>query len=271
MTCFAANSIITRYLVQSGHMPPFILTVIRFVSGFAALAFLAMLMPKTFPKSNLTTSDIIAAVPLGVYAFSISYGYIFIPAGAGTLIFCTFIVTSTATYSVIAQGEKLTTRLVLGQLLSLAGVSLITFSGVSLVTPIGILLMASTGVSWGIYLIYGLKYENSFNYTYNSFLVFGAASCIFLLVSYPLMGEIPTSFTTFGLELTLFMGTVTTALSYVLWQQIMKRIKVYLSGVTQLLVPIFTSIIGVIVLGEVMTPQIIVGGVLVLTGIFLNL
>jgi drug/metabolite transporter (DMT)-like permease len=271
MTCFAANSIFTRYLVQSSYVPPFTLTVIRFVSGFATLHILTSLMPKAFRRDKVETSHVLAAVFLALYAFSISYGYVFVPVAAGTLIFFAFVVTSMTLYSVIGDGEKVTPRMVMGQLIGLAGVSLITFSGVGSVTPIGVLLMASAGVSWGMYSAYGRRFEYPFSYTYNSFLIFAAASTTLFLVAYPTAGGsmVPSS-SAVGLSLALFMGMVSTALGYVLWQRIMKRIRVYQGGVVQLVVPILTSVIGVAVLGEEVTAPLIIGGVLVLSGIFLS-
>ncbi len=270
MACFAANSIFTRYLVQSGSISPFTLTIIRFVSGFATLLMLTLLMPKTFRRDKLEISNVFAAVLLALYAFSISYGYVFVPVAAGTLIFFAFVVASMTIYSVICDGEKATTSMVMGQLIGLAGVSLITLGRVSSVTPIGVLLMSSAGVSWGIYSAYGKRFEHPFSYTYNSFLIFTVASTVLFLVAYPMAGEsiIPTSIV--GLSIALFMGIVSTALGYVLWQRIMKRIRVYQGGVVQLVVPILTSVIGVAVMSEEVTVPLIIGGVLVISGIFLN-
>ncbi len=270
IACFAANSIITRYLVQSDYISPFTLTVIRFFSGFAMLSILAWLKPGAFLKVKLRGSHLLAALLLGVYAFSISYGYALTPVAAGALIFFTFVVVSMTLFSVVIEGEKLTLRMFLGQILGLAGVSLITFSGVSSVTPIGAVLMASTGLSWGMYSVYGRRFENSFSYTYNSFLLFGVASSALFLSAYPFTGRsLMVGVSGVSLLMALFMGMVSTALGYVLWQRVMKRIRASQGGIAQLLVPILTSIMGVMVLGEEITPPLIIGGVLVMTGIFL--
>lgn len=269
--CFAVNSVFTRYLVQGNYMSPFTLTVIRFISGFSMLHIVASLMPGAFRRVKLKGSHVLTALFLGVYAFSISYGYAFIPVAAGTLIFFAFVVVSMTLFSVISDEERLTLSLILGLIIGLAGVSLITSAGLSSVTLIGTLLMASTGVSWGMYSVYGRRFENPFGYTYNSFLIFGTTSSVLFLVTYPLTGgSLRASVSAIGLALALFMGMFSTALGYVLWQRVMKRIRVSQAGIAQLLVPIFTSVMGIMVLGEEVTPLLIIGGVLVLTGIFLS-
>ena len=108
MACFAANSVITRYLVLVGRVSPFLLTVVRFVSGLATLFMLTSIRPTTFRHSRLDFSYLPGAVFLGAYAFSISYGYLFIPVGAGTFIFYTFVVVTMVAYSII---DRKSTRL----------------------------------------------------------------------------------------------------------------------------------------------------------------
>jgi drug/metabolite transporter (DMT)-like permease len=234
------------------------------------LSIFTLLMPGAFRRVKLRGSHLLAALLLGVYAYSISYGYAFIPVAAGALIFFTFVVVSMTLFSVLIEGERLTLSMIFGQLLGLAGVSLITSSGVSSITPIGALLMASTWVSLGTYSVYGRRFENSFGYTYNSFLLFGVASSAMFLGAYHFTGgSLLVSVSRVSLVMALFMGMVSTALSYVLWQRVMKRIRASQGGISQLLVPILTSVIGVLVLGEEVTPLLIIGGFLVLTGIFL--
>jgi len=90
MVCFAANSVITRYLVLGDRVSPFLLTVVRFLSGLGTLLILAFIKPATFRHSKPRFPHFLAAFFLGAYAFSISYGYLFIPVAAGTFVFYTF-------------------------------------------------------------------------------------------------------------------------------------------------------------------------------------
>ena len=270
MTCFAANSVITRYLVLVSRVSPFLLTVVRFVSGLATLIVLTSVRPTTFRKGRLDSSYLPGALFLGAYAFSISYGYLFIPVAAGTFIFYTFVVVTMGAYSVIHDKEELTFRLVLGQVLGVLGVLVITFARMSSVTLLGVLLMALTGISWGLYSAYGKKFTIPFNYTYNSFLIFGVvaiiASTIIVISGQPISINISLQ----DLGFALYMGMVSTALSYALWNAAVKKIPASLAGLVQLVVPILAPVMGIIFLGEQVTATLLIGGGFVLVGIYLS-
>lgn len=269
MICFAANSVMTRYLVLSSKVSPFFVTMIRFVSGLAMLMIISWTRPATFRRGSLAASYLFGALFLGGYAFSISYGYLFIPVAAGTFVFYTFVVLTMVTYSLISREEKLTLRLCLGQLLGLLGVLMITFGGISSVTVLGVLLMAATGVSWGLYSAYGRRFDVPFSYTYNSFLILGGVSA-FAAVTLAFSGQLAFADISLpNLGLALFMGMVSTALSYVLWNQTLRKISASLGGLVQLAVPVLAPAMGVILLREQVTASLLLGGGLVLLGIYL--
>jgi drug/metabolite transporter (DMT)-like permease len=269
MICFAANSVITRYLVLLRQVSPFVVTVIRFVSALAVLMIISWIRSTTFRHGRPGTSHLFGALFLGAYAFSISYGYLFISVAAGTFDFYTFVVVTMVAYSIINHEEKLTFRLGSGQLLGLLGVLVITVGRISSVTLLGVILMAATGTSWGLYSAYGRKFQVAFSYTYNSFLVLGAAAAVTSVVL-AFSGQL--TFNNISLQdlgLALYMGMISTALSYVLWNQTMKKITASLGGLVQLVVPVLAPIMGIILLGEQLTTSLLLGGGLVLIGIYL--
>ena len=270
MVCFAANSVITRYLVLVSQVSPFLLTVVRFVSGLGTLLLLTAIGPTTFRHDKPDSSYFLGALLLGGYAFSISYGYLFISVAAGTFVFYTFVVLTMVAYSVFADRETVTFRLVLGQLLGLLGVLVITFGRITSVTLLGVLLMATTGTSWGLYSAYGKKFESSFSYTYNSFLILSALAIIASTIIVGLYGRQIFNGVSFqNLGLALYMGMVSTALSYVVWNATVKKIAASLGGLVQLVVPIIAPALGIVFLGEQVTPALMVGGSFVLFGIYL--
>ncbi len=271
MLFFAANSVITRFLVQGGLVAPFPLTIIRFLSGLAMLILIATATPKTFQKSKPSSGHIWGGLFLGAYAFAISYGYVYISAAAGALIFYSFVVLSMSTYSVAHDKEALTFKLALGQVLGILGVLTITFSRIGSVSLLGVLLMAATGTSWGLYSVYGRRFENAFDYTYNSFFVLGLISLALAAISLPLLGVSQWSTISLtNLLLALYLGMISTALSYILWNRILRKLKSSQGGLAQLIVPILTAVMGVFLLAEVITPTLLLGGALILIGIYVN-
>jgi drug/metabolite transporter (DMT)-like permease len=269
--CFAVNSVITRYIVLNGLGSPFLLTVIRFGSGLLVLLALSGFMPKSFQKEKTKKSHLVSALFLGSYAFLISYGYLYISAAAGTLTFYSMTLITMSIISFVQEKEKVIVHQVLGQVLAFFGIVVITFSGIKAVTPIGVILLAATGFSWGLYSIYGRRFTNPFAYTFNSFLIFGIAALA--LTAIALLTRITPLFIDLsinGLGLALYMGTISTALSYVLWSRELRKIKGYQGGVVQMLIPVVASILGVTLLGEQVTLLLVIGGAMIVTGIYLN-
>ena len=268
---FSINSIITRYLVSSNLVGPFPLTIIRFVSGFVTLQLMAAGFSGRFKKSKASARDLAGALFLGLYAFAISFGYFFIPAGAGALVFYGMVVITMSSYSLALDGEKLTWRVLVGLILGIIGIATLTFSRLGAISVQGVALMALTGTSWGLYSVYGRKSGSSFGYTYNSFLLFGIASGIIAVVGSSLTGTQQwTGITIPSLALALYMGMISTALSYVVWNSVLRRVTASLGGLIQLLVPMLTAVMGVLFLSEGISLALVVGGALILSGIYVN-
>ena len=269
MVCFAANSVITRYLVLVSRVSPFLVTTIRFVSGLLVLFALVGIRPANFRPAKMRSSNLLGGLFLGVYAFSISYGYVFIPVAAGTLVFYTAVVMTMVAYSVINDKERVTLRLGVGLLLGLLGVIAITFSKISAVTLPGVLLMIATGAAWGLYSVYGRRFEVAFSYTFNSFLILGLFAIVAGIAVAYFHQLTLANLSPIDLGLALYMGMLSTALSYVVWNRTMKQIPAYLGGLVQVIVPVLAAIMGIIFLGEMVTTSLVIAGALVLSGIYL--
>src|SRR5947208_15933373 len=105
MLAFAGNSVITRYLIVGGLASPVLLTIVRFVSGFGMLLLLRVTFPRSFSGPFRGRPDLIGGVLLGLYAFSISFGYEFISAAVGTLVFYAFVILTMALFGVVHDRE----------------------------------------------------------------------------------------------------------------------------------------------------------------------
>ncbi len=272
MLAFAANSIMTRYLVANGLGSGFAVAIVRFVSGLAMLLALRVAIPGLFSSTRYSKLELPGAFFLGTYAFAISFGYLFISAAAGTLVFYALVVVTMSGHSYTIDRTRIRIRAVLGQLLALLGVVIITFGKIGDVTLPGVLLLSATGVSWGFYSVLGRRSPDANSYTFNTFLVLG----LFMILSLPFAvvlapGLLDLRLSANGVGLLLFMGAISTALSYVVWNQTTRRISGAQAGVVQLAVPVLTAGMAIGLLGESVTASLLIGGVAVLAGIYLNL
>src|SRR2546430_16423725 len=110
MLAFAGNSVMTRYLIVGGLASPILLTIVRFVSGFATLLALRATFPSSFPGAFRGRPDVIGGVLLGAYAVSISFGYQFISAAAGPLVFFSFLLLALGLFGCFHDPEESTGR-----------------------------------------------------------------------------------------------------------------------------------------------------------------
>ena len=271
MLAFAGNSVMTRYLIAGGLVSPYLLTTVRFVSGFAMLLLVRAAVSRASALRVGSRRDLLGGLFLGAYAFSISFGYLFIPAAAGTLVLYAFVVLTMALFGYAHDRDRPTPWTVAGQALAVVGVGIITFGGIRDVTVPGVALMAATGMSWGLYSVHGRGAPNPQGYTFSTFLVVGA----FSLALAPILeaaapGAVSIEPTWNGLGLALFMGMITTALSYILWNATLRRITASQGGVVQLTVPVLASAMGILLLGEHLTVSLVLGAAAVLAGIYLN-
>ncbi|MFQ5908559.1 MAG: DMT family transporter [Thermoplasmata archaeon] len=266
---FAANSVITRFLVANGLVSAFALTVIRFGSGLAMLLVLTLVLPRTFPRVPLRRANLIGGLLLASYGFSISFGYLFIGAAAGTFVFFAAVVLSMALLGMAVERERPGLRELVGLTVAVAGVFVLTYGGVALVTGVGVVLMIVTGVSWGAYSVFGRRFTSNFNYTWHSFAILTVVALPALLLASP--GDfldVPVSLKGWGLVF--YFGTISTALSYVAWHWALKRITASQGGVYQMMVPVIAAGMGIAFLFEAPSLSLVAGGGLIVLGVYLN-
>src|SRR4051794_654649 len=82
--CFAANSLITRYVVAARLLDPGLLGAVRMIAGAVPLAGIAVARRERVVIRRATVRP---ALWLAAYAACISYGYRYIGAAAGTFVF----------------------------------------------------------------------------------------------------------------------------------------------------------------------------------------
>ena len=74
-----------------------------------------------------------------------------------------------------------------------------------------------------------------------------------------------------GVALAAISGGLTSALGYVLWYKILARISITSAAVSQLSVPALAAIGGVILLDEILTTRLLIGGMIIFIGIGLTI
>lgn len=259
VTCFAANSIATRFVVSRGLLDPAAVTIARFAAGAVMLALIVAgrgRAREVLPRG----ADWPLVVFLGGYALAIAYGYRHITAAAGTFVFYALVIAT-----MTAGGPRPGWRAATGAVVALAGVGVLAIGRVAGTTPLGVVLLALTGGTWGAYSL--LLRRRGLPLATNARAFVGVALLLPLLAVAERHALI---FSPVGLAIGLAMGAITTALAYALWAHVLARLTPIEAGTFQLLVPVLTAGIGVLVLGEPFGARLALAGALVLTGMWLT-
>lgn len=278
MACFAANSVLTRYLVSRGLLDAAGVTVARFAAGAVTLVLLLATQGRgreAVPRGR----DAWLAAALGGYALAIAYGYLYITAAAGTFVFYALVVaTMTAGGAAVPRSAdadapagtsstRPTPRALAGAALALAGVGVLALGRAEGSTLLGVALLAITGATWGAYSLMLRERGDAVGTNAKAFLAVAVLSPFVLLAPVP-GGD--AAFTWPGLALAVFMGAVTTALAYAMWARVLPSLTPIQAGTYQLLVPVLTAAAGVLALGEPFGWRLALAGALVLTGMALS-
>ena len=172
--------------------------------------------------------------------------------------------------------ESLTRRKMVGVFLAFAGVIVITMGGASTASlnsfePVGVLLMVAAAFCWAVYSILGKKVLQGYSSAV-------ATSCVFLLGTLYL---IPFALVEGRTHLILnsswltwlsivYLAIPSSVIAYTLWNRAIREIDITKVLVAMYAIPIPTAILSYLFLGEKMTYFLLLGGTLVIIGVYLT-
>lgn len=261
LVSFAANSLITRYVVRDDLLDAGLLTAVRFLAGAAVLVLLAALRRE---RLQIGRDNLLPSLALGVYALCISYGYLHIGAAAGTFVFYTAVL-----LTLVADDRRTVTALpvrrLIGAAVALLGVAVLAASSVATVTPLGVGLLGVTGVAWGLYTVAGRGAADPRIANTGHF----ALLAVVLLLPAVAGAAAGLRVTGEGLAWAAVMGGGTTAFAYVAWYACQRVLTGAQAGLVQLVIPVLTAAGAVLLLDEPVSVRLLVAAGLVGTGMWL--
>lgn len=262
LLAFAGNSILVRAALAGAQIDWAGYTIVRLVAGAVMLCVLFSLQKRKPIMPG--RGDVAGALSLFVYAVTFSWAYVRLDAGVGALI---LFPAGQITMQIIGlfRGIVPSKRQVAGVMIALAGLIYLMAPGASAPPLVSSILMASAGVAWGFYTWSGKLGADPTLATARYFV--GASVLALLLLPFVNLS----SLTWYGAALAAISGGITSALGYVLWYKILARISITSAAVSQLSVPAIAAIGGVILLGEMLTARLLIGGMIIFIGIGLTI
>jgi drug/metabolite transporter (DMT)-like permease len=257
MMAFAGNSLLCRIALRDTAIDAASFTSIRLVSGAVTLAVL-MIARGGRPWTGGSWR---AAAMLFAYAALFSFAYRELTAATGALLLFGAVQMTMLAY-VLAIGERLRTAQWLGLFLALAGLIGLLLPGLAAPPLASAALMLGAGAAWGIYSLLGRGVGDPIAGTAGNFLravPFGLA----LSVATAARADVDAS----GVLYAIVSGAVASGLGYVLWYAALPAIKAASAATIQLSVPALAALGGVLLLGERLSPRLLIASIAILGGI----
>ncbi len=263
LVSFALNSLLCRAALGSGHIDAMSFTLARLGSGALVLLLIASSSRQATSAAHPVDGWNLAgsAAALFLYALPFSLAYLRIPAGTGAfVIFCCVQITMIGWD--LVTGGRLRPGEIAGLALALSGLFWLTRPGAGSPDPLGVGLMAVAGVSWGIYSIRGRRSGPPLQATARNF-----AASLPLALCASLVSLASVHLSARGLLLAVLSGGVTSGLGYVAWYAALPSLSPTRASIVQLAVPPLASVFGVLLLGEVLSPRLLMSAPMILGGI----
>jgi drug/metabolite transporter (DMT)-like permease len=274
MVMWGGTYVVTKAGVDE--LPPMLFALLRFGVASLLLVPLALLrggrakLPRPIPWRTLL---LMGLTGVGVYYIGFNLALTYTTASQGALIQSS-IPAITTIMAMVWLGERLSRQRVLGIVLAVVGVLLIvarTSPDASARSPlVGNLLMFGTVLVWGVYTILAKRVADVDIIAITaSVAVIGTIMLVPAALIEAAGKPVPAISSASWLRI-LYLGGLASAAGYLLYGRALRDLDASLVGAFVNLAPVIGVVSGVVILGEAIAPIAIVGGALVLLGVWLS-
>jgi drug/metabolite transporter (DMT)-like permease len=253
---FAANSLLCRMALGDG-IDPIPFTLIRLISGAVLLA---ILVRPSWQEVERGKAGMESALSLSIYAFAFSWAYVAMDTGMGALI---LFATIQIVLNIVAQltGDKINRLTLLGIAIAFIGLVVLLLPGQSAPDFSSALIMMVAGLGWAGFVYSG---RNSQKPLLDVAIAFrwSLLWCLPLTLVIDWQGS-----SVQGILLATLSGTLASGLGYALWYKVLPQLGLQNAAQSQLVVPVFAMIMGIIFLSEQISTTMLVASGLILLGI----
>ena len=224
---------------------------------------------KIFLKSKWS----LCFVVVGFLGYSVAQGFQFVGLSLLLAVTVTFLLNFNAFFvlilGLIFLKEKPSKIQYIGFPLALLGAYTYFQESLAFTNPLGILVICLSGLAWASYMVLvrylqRMKKVNSMGLTMISM---GLGALGLLIISFFLEGFQPIS--SKGWLIIIWLSTINTAFAFYMWNHILKSIPAYRLSILQNTMLVQIGLLSVFFLDEVITVNMILGILLVLSGVIL--
>lgn len=259
MIAFASNSLLCRVALKHTSIDAASFTSIRLASG----AVMLWLVVRITRGAQTGGGNWRSAFALFAYAAGFSFAYVNLPAATGALLLFGAVQATMIGHGIWA-GERLLGLQLVGLVLAIGGLFGLLLPGLSAPPLPGSLLMLGAGVAWGIYSLRGKGAGDPTRVTAGNFL-----RAVPIAAALSVLMHDGTSLDGAGLWYAVASGALASGIGYAIWYTALPALKATNAATVQLSVPVIAAVGGVLLLGESVTPRLVLASVAILGGIAL--
>lgn len=256
LIAFAGNSFLARLAMATQLIDPVSFTTIRIVSG-ALMLLIFVPVGQAFRQRSWS-----AAALLAIYAVANTIAFVKLATGTGALALFAM-VQVTMILLALQRGESLSWLTWLGMTLAIIGLAGFLLPKASTDNAAYILAAIVAGITWGGYSA-ARQQASPVVATAANFLL---AACLLLLGQIMLTPWLAYHWQPLGVVYALASGMLTSALGYVVWYWVVRRIAGSLAATVQLFAPVMAALLGWLVLAEQLSVASLFAGLVILLGI----
>ena len=255
-------------------IPPFSLLTIRLVLGALTLGLVIALRPKPeFTQRQFWNSFLV-----GIVGYGVSLSFQFVGTKLSTASNGALVTSATPAFVLIFApfllGEKNTPRRILALVISTIGVVAVIDPRNAELSPslfFGNICLLAAGLTWALYSVLVRKVSKNSDLLISSTIM--------------LIGGLPISIPAGAWELStqgirtltpgiiggiLYLGIISTAIAMFLWNYAFAKLPAAVASLTFFAQPVVGTLLGWLILGEIISPLFLIGGALVGIGIAIS-
>jgi drug/metabolite transporter (DMT)-like permease len=267
LLAFAANSILCRLALKVEWVDPLDFSIIRLLSAAIILWLLLVAKNAHSAKIFMQYGSSKGAVSLLIYVLGFSYAYVGLSTATGALILFAA-VQFTMLGAALLSGKRLSVLESIGIAISLMGLCYFVYPELDKPNGLTFIFMIVAGIAWGMYSLIGSQSVSPLLDTSSNFIRLVPLCVLALFVAY-FFGD--THITFLGFVYSVASGALASGLGYSLWYKVLPKLDKSVAAVSQLSVPIWAALGGILFIHEGITWHLLLSSCLILGGILLVL
>jgi drug/metabolite transporter (DMT)-like permease len=257
MVAFAANSVLARLAFATAGAEPLSYTGLRLLAGAVTLAILLLARDRRLVVAGSWRG----AAALFGYAILFSIAYILLGAGTGALILFASVQIGILGWAIL-KGDRPSLLEWLGLVLAFGGLVYLVSPGLVAPNGFGTAMMVVAGLCWAAYTLIGRGSSSPLADTAGNFI--RTLPLAVVLIAAGLALQIPSPR---AAAFAIASGALASGVGYAIWYAVLPQLTRTRAAIVQLTVPAIAATGGVLLIGEPLTPRLVIATLAILGGV----